>query len=292
MSAISSSAVSAVPPNRRRRSVLPGFGLTLGFTSLYLALIVVIPLVGLLLKAGHVPWADIAATLANPRALAAFRVSFGIAFLAALANLPVGLLLAWALTRYRFPARRLVDALIDLPFALPTAVAGIALTALYVDDGWIGAILAHFGIAVAFTPSGIAVALAFVGLPFVVRSIQPVLADLDRDAEEAALTLGARPGQIFWRVILPQLVPAALTGAALAFARGVGEYGSVIFIAGNRPAISEIVPLLIVSKLEQYDYPGAALLGTAMLVLSLVMLLLINLAQRWTAAADPVTHAG
>lgn len=289
---ISPSGVSAVSSSRRRRSVLPGFGLTLGFTSLYLALIVVIPLAGLLAQAGRVPWAAIGATLANPRALAAFRVSFGISFLAALANLPVGLLLAWALTRYPFPARRLVDALIDLPFALPTAVAGIALTALYVDDGWIGAVLAHFGIAVAFTPSGIAVALAFVGLPFVVRSIQPVLADLDRDAEEAALTLGARPGQIFWRVILPQLVPAALTGAALAFARGVGEYGSVIFIAGNRPAISEIVPLLIVSKLEQYDYPGAALLATAMLALSLVMLLLINLAQRWTAAGDPVTHAG
>jgi sulfate transport system permease protein len=275
----------------RRRSVLPGFGVTLAFTSLYLTLIVAIPLAGLIVKTAALPWGDIVATLANPRAIAAFKVSFGIAFLAALANMPVGLLLAWSLTRYRFPGRRMVDALIDLPFALPTAVAGIALTTLYVDDGWIGSVLAWFGVTVAFNPAGIGVALAFVGLPFVVRSIQPVLNDLDREAEEAALTLGARPLQIFWRVMLPPLVPAALTGAALAFARGVGEYGSVIFIAGNRPAVSEIVPLLIVSKLEQFDYPGAALLGTAMLVLSLILLLLINLAHRWTVAGQAGTHA-
>jgi sulfate/thiosulfate transport system permease protein len=275
----------------RRRSVLPGFGLTLGFTSLYLALIVAIPLAGLIAKTAALPWSGVVATLANPQAIAAFRVSFGIAFLAALANVPVGLLLAWSLTRYRFPGRRVVDALIDLPFALPTAVAGIALTTLYVNDGWIGSVLAWFGITVAFNPIGIGVALAFVGLPFVVRSIQPVLADLDREAEEAALTLGAHPLQIFWRVMLPPLVPAALTGAALAFARGVGEYGSVIFIAGNRPAVSEIVPLLIVSKLEQFDYPGAALLGAAMLVLSLILLLLINVAHRWTVAGQAGTHA-
>ncbi len=283
--------MTAGPPRRRRRGVLPGFRLTLGFTVLYLTLIVVIPLAGLLAKAGTVPLGAMLALLGNPRTLAAFRVSFGIALLATLANLPIGLLLAWSLTRYRFPGRRLLDALIDLPFALPTAVAGIALTTLYVDQGWIGAVLARLGIVVAFTPAGIGVALAFVGLPFVVRSIQPVLSELDRDAEEAALILGARPWQIFRRVILPPLVPAALTGAALAFARAVGEYGSVIFIAGNRPAVSEIVPLLIVSRLEQYDYPGAALLGAAMLLLSLVLLLLINAAQRWTVAGQAASRA-
>ena len=282
--------MSGAPP-RRRRSVLPGFGLTLGFTCLYLAVIVVIPLAGLVAKAGTLSWAGAVATLANPRALSAFRVSFGMALLASLANLPIGLLLAWVLTRYKFAGRRIVDALIDLPFALPTAVAGIALTTLYVEQGWIGRVLAPLGIDVAFTPAGIGVALAFVGLPFVVRTIQSVLTDLDRDAEEAALTLGAGPLQIFLRVILPPLVPAALTGVALAFARGVGEYGSVIFIAGNRPAVSEIVPLLIVSKLEQFDYPGAALLGTAMLVLSLIMLLAIDALQRWTAAGREAAHA-
>ena len=277
-------------PRARRRSVLPGFGLSLGTTAVFLAVIVVVPLAGLVAKSAQLPWAAALADLADPRTLAAFRVSFGAALIATLADLPVGLLLAWTLTRYRFPGRRLLDALVDLPFALPTAVAGVALTTLYVEGGWIGAVLAQVGITVAFNPAGIVVALAFVGLPFIVRTIEPVLADLERDAEEAALTLGARPWQIFRRVILPPLVPAALAGAASAFARGVGEYGSVIFIAGNRPSVSEIVPLLIVTRLEQFDYPGAALLGTAMLALSLLLLLAINVLQRWTVAG--AAHAG
>ena len=269
-----------------RHPALPGFrlSLSLGLTVLWLVLLVLLPLAGLVVKAASLSPAQILAALATPRALAAFRVSFGTAALAALFDLPLGLLLAWSLTRYRFPGRRLLDALIDLPFALPTAVAGIALTTLYVDDGWLGALLAPFGLSLAFTPSGIVVALAFVGLPYIVRSVQPVLADLPRDAEEAALTLGAGPFAILRRVILPPLLPALLTGLALAFARGVGEYGSVIFIAGNRPAISEIVPLLIVIKLEQFDYPGAALLGSTMLAASLLLLLAINRLQRWTAA--------
>lgn len=260
--------------------VLPGFRLSLGFTLVYLGLMVVLPLAGLAAKSATMPWGSVAAVLGNPRTLAAFRTSFVTAAIAALANVPLGFLLAWTLDRYRFPGRRLMDAMVDLPFALPTAVAGIALTTLYVDDGWIGAILAHAGIAVAFTPVGIGVAMAFVGLPFVVRSIQPVLADLARESEEVAITLGAPPWQIFTRVILPPLLPATLTGMGLAFARAVGEYGSVIFIAGNRPMVSEIVPLLIVSKLEQFDYPGAAVLGTAMLVLSLLMLLGLGVLQR------------
>lgn len=272
-------------PGRRTGNALPGFRLTLGFTLVYLGLIVALPLLGLVAKAATMPPAAIWAVLANPRTLAAFRVSFLTAGISALVNLPLGVLLAWTLTRYIFPGRRLLDSLIDLPFALPTAVAGIALTALYVDDGWLGAPLAQAGIAVAFTPTGIGVAMAFVGLPFVVRSIQPVLADLSRDSEEVALTLGASAWQIFCRVILPPLWPAAITGMGLAFARAVGEYGSVIFIAGNRPMVSEIVPLLIVSKLEQFDYPGAAVLGTAMLMLSLVILLALGAWQRRVEAA-------
>jgi sulfate transport system permease protein len=255
------------------RSTLPGFRLTLGVTITALGLIVVAPLAGLLAKAALVPWARALTLLSDPRTVAAFRISFGLSALAALVNLPIGLLLAWTLTRIRFPGRHLVDALIDLPFALPTAVAGIALATLYVDSGWIGGLLARAGIDVAFTPAGIFVALSFTGLPFVVRSLQPVLRALPHETEEAALTLGASGWQTLRRVILPPLLPAALTGAALAFARGVGEYGSVIFIAGNRPAVSEIVPLLIVSRLEQFDYPGAALLGTAMLALALALLL-------------------
>jgi sulfate transport system permease protein len=219
--------------------------------------------------------------LRDPRVLAAFRVSFGIAFIAALINAVVGLLIAWVLVRYRFPGRRLIDGLVDLPFALPTAVAGIALATLYADSGWIGALLARFGIDIAFTPLGILVALVFIGLPFVVRTVQPVLADLAPDAEEAALTLGATRWQIFRRVVLPALLPGVLTGMSLAFARGLGEYGSVIFIAGNMPGVSEIVPLLIVIKLEQFDYPGAAAIGVAMLVASFAILLAINLGQVW-----------
>jgi sulfate transport system permease protein len=283
----------AARPNarRRHRSVLPGLRLTLAVTLIYLAVIVLVPLAGLLAKAATFDWAQIAATLFNRRSLAAFRVSFGSAAAAAICDAPIGLLLAWTLTRYRFPGRRVLDALIDLPFALPTAVAGIALTSLYVDDGWIGGPLASIGIHVAYTPAGIFVALTFVGLPFVVRTLQPVLADLEREAEEAAMTLGATPWQIFGRVMLPPLLPALLTGVAMAFARGVGEYGSVIFIAGNRPAISEIVPLLIVSRLEQFDYPGAAVLGCAMLALSLLLLLGINALQRRGAVSYRRAHA-
>ena len=251
---------------------LPGFRLTFAVAAFWLALIVVIPLVGLFGGAATIGAPEAWALFANPRTLAAFRVSFGCAAIAAIVNAPLGLLLAWVLTRYDFPGRRVIDALIDLPFALPTAVAGIALTALYVNNGWLGGPLEALGIKVAFTPVGITVALAFIGLPFVVRSVQPVLAAADRSAEEAALTLGASPAAIFRRVVLPPLVPAILSGVALALARGVGEYGSVIFIAGNRPGVSEILPLLIVTKLEQYDYPGAAALGAAMLVLSFALL--------------------
>ena len=265
--------------------MLPGFGLTLGITTAYLGLLVLLPLAGLVARAGGVGTEAAWAILSSPRTLAAFRVSFGAAALAAIINVPLGLLLAWVLVRYRLPGRRLLDAAVDLPFALPTAVAGIALTTLYADSGLLGAPLARLGIPVAYTPLGIGVALQFIGLPFVVRTVQPVLAGLDRAAEEAALTLDARPFQIFRLVVLPPLLPAVATGAALAFARGVGEYGSVIFIAGNRPGVSEIVPLLIVSKLEQFDYPGAALLGTAMLALSFALLLLLGGLDRWRRRA-------
>ncbi|MBC7798983.1 MAG: sulfate ABC transporter permease subunit CysT [Gemmatimonadaceae bacterium] len=259
-----------------RHSALPGFGLSLGFATAYLGLIVLLPLAGLLAKAGTMDAARAWAVLSDPRTVSAFRVSFLTSAAAALLSIPLGVLLAWVLERYHVPGRRLLDAAIDLPFALPTAVAGIALTTLYVADGWLGRWLDPFGITVAFTPLGIGAALLFIGVPFVVRTVQPVLAGVDRAAEEAAMVLGATPVQIFGRVILPTLAPSIATGAALAFARAVGEYGSVIFIAGNRPGVSEIVPLLIVIKLEQFDYPGAALLGAAMLALSLVLLLAIN----------------
>lgn len=272
-------------------TALPGLRITLAFTVAYLAVLVVVPLVGLAAKAATLDWSQAVAILASPRSLSAFRISFGTAAAAALIDVPLGLVLAWALTRYRFPGHRILDALIDLPFALPTAVAGIALATLYVEDGWIGSLLAPLGISLAFNPGGITVALAFIGLPFIVRTVQPVLADLDHEAEEAALTLGAAPFDILRRVIVPPLVPALVTGVALAFARGVGEYGSVIFIAGNRPAVSEIVPLLIVVKLEQFDYPGAAVLGIGMLVASVLMLLAINLLQRWTDADRALAHA-
>jgi sulfate/thiosulfate transport system permease protein len=249
---------------------------------------VLLPLAGLAVRAARVEPLRLLAVMTDPRTVAAFEVSFGSAIAAALLNLPFGFLLAWILTRYNFPGRRLIDGLIDLPFALPTAVGGIALASLYVDDGWIGALLAPLGIHLAFNVGGIVVALVFVGLPFSVRSIQPVLAGLEIEAEEAALTLGARPFAIFRRVILPPLAPAVLTGLALSFARGVGEYGSIIFIAGNQPAISEIVPLLIVTKLEQFDYPGAALLGTAMLIASLLLLLAIKALQGWGGSRDRV----
>ncbi|WP_158744578.1 sulfate ABC transporter permease subunit CysT [Acidisphaera sp. L21] len=262
-----------------RRGVLPGFGLTFGITTTYLTLIVLIPIAGLVLRAAGLGPLGVWQVISAPRALAAFRVSFVIAALATLANMPIGLLLAWTMVRYRFPGRRMLDALVDLPLALPTSVAGVALTALYVDDGWLGGPLAALGLKIAFTPLGIWVALLFVGLPYVVRTVQPVLMELDRRTEEAALTLGARPGQVFARVVLPPLLPALLAGAGLAFARAVGEYGSVIFIAGNRPGVSEIVPLLIVGKLEQYDYAAAAALGATMLLAALLILLALSAVQ-------------
>ncbi|HYZ26759.1 MAG TPA: sulfate ABC transporter permease subunit CysT [Geminicoccaceae bacterium] len=267
----------------KQPSVLPGFGLTLGFTLSYLGLIVLIPLGALALSAagaGTASWQS----LASPRVLAAFRISFGTAFVAAATNAAFGLIVAWVMVRYDFPGRRIVDSLIDLPFALPTAVAGIALSALYAGNGWLGQYLEPLGVKVAFTPLGIVVALIFIGLPFVVRTVEPVLQDLDAELEEAAATLGARRWQAFCRVILPAILPALLTGFALAFARGLGEYGSVIFIAGNMPMVSEIVPLLIVIELEQYDYAGATVVGTAMLAASFLLLLAINVLQRWSRA--------
>ena len=266
----------------RKRSVIPGFGLTLGITLSYLGLMVIIPLCVLFLQASEAGWVKIAAELSSPRTLSAFRVSFGIAVLAALLNAVFGLVVAWVLVRYRFTGRRFVDSLVDLPFALPTAVAGISLTQLYATNGWLGRWLDMFGIKVAFTPLGILVALIFVGLPFVVRTIEPVLRDFDHELEEAAALLGAARGAIVWRVVFPPLLPALITGFTLAFARAIGEYGSVIFIAGNMPGVSEILPLLIVIKLEQFDYGGATVLAGSMLIASFVLLLAINLLQAWT----------
>jgi sulfate transport system permease protein len=266
----------------RRFRFMPGFGLTLGFTLAYLGLIVLVPLAALVLRAAEASCAEISGALFSARTFAAFRVSFGIAFAAALVNAVFGFLVAWVLVRYRFPMRRFVDALIDLPFALPTAVAGVALTQLYAENGWIGSVFATVGVKVAFTPLGILVALVFVGLPFVVRTLEPVMRDLDNELEEAAALLGGRRWQIVARVVVPPLLPALITGTTLAFARAVGEYGSVIFIAGNMPRISEIVPLLIVIKLEQFDYAGATIVAVAMLAVSLLLLLAVNLLQAWT----------
>ena len=264
-----------------RPSVIPGFGLTLGLTLTYLSLIVLLPLSALFLRAFDLPLAELWQKISTPRVISAFRLSFGAAFIAATVNAVFGLIVAWVLVRYRFPLRRLVDAFVDLPFALPTAVAGIALTTLYAPEGWVGELLAPLGITVAYTPLGVVVALIFIGLPFVVRTVQPVLEDLDREVEEAAVCLGATRWQTFRLVVLPALAPALLTGFALAFARAVGEYGSVIFIAGNLPNVSEILPLLIIIRLEQYDYAGAAAVGAAMLLVSFLLLLAINLLQRW-----------
>jgi len=269
-------------PLFRKPSVLPGFGLTLGYTLAYLGLIVLLPLAALVVRGTGLGVEGMVEALATPRVLNAFRVSISTSLAAAIVNTVFGLVVAWVLVRYDFPLKRVVDALVDLPFALPTAVAGIALTALYADNGWIGQYLAALGIKVAFTPLGIFVALTFVGLPFVVRTVQPVLEDLDREIEEAAASLGATRRQTFRMVVLPYLSPALMTGFSLAFARGLGEYGSVIFIAGNLPNVSEIVPLLIVIKLEQYDYAGATTIGVAMLAMSFVMLLVINLLQNWS----------
>jgi sulfate transport system permease protein len=266
----------------KRPSVLPGFGLTLGFTLTYLSLIVLIPLAGLVLRPVELGWGGFWTTVSAPRVLAALRLSFGASLIAAAINAVFGLIVAWVLVRYRLPAKRVIDALVDLPFALPTAVAGIALTALYAPNGWIGSLLAPLGIQVAFTPLGVVLALTFIGLPFVVRTVQPVLGDLEAAVEEAAATLGASRRQTIMRVVLPSILPAILTGSALAFARAVGEYGSVIFIAGNLPFVSEIAPLLIVIKLEEFDYAGATVIGSAMLVLSFLLLLPINLLQAWS----------
>jgi sulfate transport system permease protein len=263
----------------RRHSVLPGFDLALGFTLLYLSFIVLIPLSAAFLKTFTMTWPAFIDAVASPRVLASYRLTFGASFAAAILNAVFGLIVAWVLVRYDFPAKRLVDALVDLPFALPTAVAGIALTALYSQNGWIGSFLPF---KVSFTPLGVFVALTFIGLPFVVRTLQPVLEDLHKEVEEAAATLGASRLQTFTQVIFPIITPALLTGFALAFARALGEYGSVIFIAGNMPMVSEITPLLIITKLEQYDYKGATAIAVVMLVSAFVLLLAINGLQAWT----------
>jgi sulfate transport system permease protein len=266
----------------KRPSVLPGFGITLGFAVAYLSIIVLLPLSALVLRPATLGIFGFVDVLLDQRVLAALRLSFGAAFMAALINAFFGLIVSWILVRYDFPLKRVVDALVDLPFALPTAVAGIALATIYAPNGWIGSLFAPLGVKIAFTPVGVLLALIFIGLPFVVRSLQPVLQDLDREVEEAAVSLGASRWQTFCLVILPAIMPALLTGFALAFARAVGEYGSVIFIAGNMPLVSEIAPLLIVIKLEQFDYAGAAAIGVIMLVASFLILLLINMVQRWS----------
>jgi sulfate/thiosulfate transport system permease protein len=266
---------------RRPRRVLPGFGLTLGYTMVYLSLLVLIPLSAVFIRSLGLGWGHFFEVVTSARVLASLRLSFGASLIAALINVIFGLIVAWVLVRYTFPFRRLIDAMVDLPFALPTAVAGIALTALYAPNGWLGMWLQSLGIKVAFTPLGIVVALTFIGLPFVVRTLQPVLEDLDKEVEQAAATLGASAAQSFARVLLPALWPALLTGFALAFARAVGEYGSVIFIAGNMPMKSEIAPLLIVTKLEQYDYAGATAIAVVMLLLSFAIMFGINALQHW-----------
>ena len=266
----------------KKTSVLPGFKLTLGCTVLYLGLIVLIPLACTFWKASALTWDQFWHIVTAPRVVASYRVSFGASFLAALINLFFGLLVAWVLVRYQFWGKRFVDALVDLPFALPTAVAGIALTAIYAPNGWIGQLLTPLGIKVAYTRLGILVALTFIGLPFIVRTVQPVLEDFDLEIEESAASLGANRWQTFWRVTLPMLRPALLTGFTLSFARALGEYGSVIFIAGNYPMRTEITPLLIITKLEEFDYPGATAIAVVMLVASFVLLLAINFLQWWS----------
>jgi len=265
----------------KRASVLPGFGLTLGLTVFYLSLLVLIPLSGLFLKTATISWHTFWTTVTDPRAIASYRLTFGAAFLGSVVNAVFGFVVAWTLVRYRFPGRRLLDAMVDLPFALPTAVSGIALTALYAPNGWIGRWLAPLGIKAAFSPLGVAIALTFIGLPFVVRTVQPAIEDFDSGMEEAASTLGAGRFQTFRQVILPFLVPSLLTGFAMAFARALGEYGSVVFISGNMPMKTEITSLLIIAKLEQYNYPGATSIAVVMLLASFVMLLTINLLQWW-----------
>ena len=285
--AVSSALPSSAAPLARSggtgvsRRVLPGFHLTLGYSLLYLGLIVLIPLSALVFRTFALTWDQFWVAVTGPRVMASYRLTFGASFIAALVNLVFGLLVAWVLVRYKFPGKRIVDALVDLPFALPTAVAGISLTALLAGNGWIGQYLEPLGIKLAFTPAGVVIALIFIGLPFVVRTVQPVLEDTEKELEEAATSLGATRLQTFTKVILPSIMPALLTGFAMAFARAIGEYGSVIFIAGNMPMISEITPLIIIGKLEQYDFAGATAVALVMLVISFVMLLVINGLQAW-----------
>jgi sulfate/thiosulfate transport system permease protein len=267
----------------KQRSILPGFGLTLGFTLFYLCLIVLIPLSATILKTSTLSWTQFWHIVTAPRALASYRLSFGASLVGASINLVFGVFVAWVLVRYSFPGKRLFDSLVDLPFALPTAVAGIALTTIYSSNGWVGRYLKAIGIKTAYSRLGVVIALTFIGLPFVVRTVQPVLEDLDKELEEAAASLGAGRWQTFTRVLLPAILPAALTGFAMAFARAVGEYGSVVFISGNMPMRTEITPLLIITKLEQYDYAGATAIAVVMLVASFVFLLAINLLQRWSS---------
>jgi sulfate transport system permease protein len=270
------------PSRSSANRVIPGFGLSLGFTIFYLALIVLVPLSAIFLKTFTMTWDAFWNAVTSERVMASYRLSFGAALIGAAINVVFGGIVAWVLVRYQFPGKRFVDALVDLPFALPTAVAGITLTALYSSNGWIGKYLEPLGIKVAFTPLGVVIALTFIGLPFVVRTVQPVLEDAERELEEAAASLGASPWLTFTRVILPGIVPALLTGFALAFARATGEYGSVVFIAGNMPMVSEITPLFIITKLEQYDYTGATAIAVVMLIVSFLLLLAINLLQAWT----------
>ena len=279
-----SPSLGATAPARRGRGakrVLPGFGLTLGYTLFYLSIIVLIPLSALIFKTFELTWEQFWEAVSAPRVVASYKLTFGASFLAAVVNLVFGLLIAWVLVRYKFPGKKIVDALVDLPFALPTAVAGISLTALLAGNGWVGLYLEPLGIQLAFNPNGIVIALIFIGLPFVVRTVQPVLEDSEKELEEAATSLGASRWQIFYKVILPSILPALMTGFAMAFARAVGEYGSVIFIAGNMPMISEITPLIIIGKLEQYDYAGATAVAVVMLLISFVLLLVINALQAW-----------
>lgn len=267
----------------RQHSVLPGFGLALGYSTLYLSLIVLIPLSALFLRTASLPWDKFWNAVSDPRVVASYKLTFGASFIAALINAIFGFIVAWVLVRYRFPGRRFLDAIVDLPFALPTAVSGIALTAIYAKNGWVGQYLYAMGIKSAYSPLGITIALSFIGLPFVVRTLQPTLEELDGEAEEAAASLGASRWQTFWKVILPTILPSLLTGFALSFARAIGEYGSVVFISGNMPLKTEITSLLIITKLDQYDVAGATAIATVMLLASFVLLLTINLLQWWAS---------
>jgi len=276
---------------RTKRRVLPGFNLTLGFTLFYLSVIVLIPLSALVFKTFGMTWDQFIAAVTSPRVMASYRLTFGASFIAALVNAVFGLLVAWVLVRYTFPGKKIIDALVDLPFALPTAVAGISLTALLASNGWIGSLLEPYGIVLAFNPNGVVIALIFIGLPFVVRTVQPVLEDAEKELEEAATCLGATRWQTFRFVIFPTIAPALLTGFAMAFARAIGEYGSVIFIAGNMPMVSEITPLIIISKLEQYDYAGATAVAVVLLVISFMLLLVINALQAWQRSRSGVASS-